>query len=130
MQRTVQVGDTFTHVRECDRYRPVYYAAASGDFNPIHLDPEVAQLAGLPGLILHGLCTLAWAAEAVAVFVGDPGKVRKVRARFSKPVQLEDTVTFSGRVVALEAGRLTAEVEAHNQRGEQVLKSAVVEALI
>lgn len=130
MQRTFQVGDTFTHVRECDRYRPVYYAAASGDFNPIHLDPEVAQLAGLPGPILHGLCTLAWVAEAVAVFVGDPGKVRKVRARFSKPVQVEDTVTFSVRVVALEAGRLTAEVEAHNQRGEPVLKNAVVEALI
>ncbi len=49
--------------RECDRWRPIYYAAASGDFNPIHLDKEIAQAVGLPGNILHGMCTMAWAAE-------------------------------------------------------------------
>ncbi|MFY2559208.1 MaoC/PaaZ C-terminal domain-containing protein, partial [Corallococcus terminator] len=65
MARTFQVGDTFTHVRECDLYRPIYYAGASGDFNPIHIDPEVGKVAGLDGVILQGLCTLAWAVEAV-----------------------------------------------------------------
>ena len=34
------VGDTFELVREVDPYRPIYYAAASGDFNPIHIDRE------------------------------------------------------------------------------------------
>ncbi|CAM3474925.1 hypothetical protein G4177_28075 [Corallococcus sp. ZKHCc1 1396] len=127
MARTFQVGDTFTHVRQCDRLRPVYYAGASGDYNPIHIDPEVGKLAGFDGVILQGLCTLGWAVEAVAVFVGDPGLVRRVRVRFSRPVLPEDTVTFQGRVVAIADGRLRTEVTATNQRGEPVLRGAVVE---
>ncbi|MCP3161698.1 MaoC family dehydratase [Myxococcus qinghaiensis] len=128
MARTFQVGDTFTHVRECDLYRPIYYAGASGDFNPIHIDPEVGKVAGLNGVILQGLCTLAWAVEAVGLFVGDPGRIRKVKVRFSRPVRPEDVVTFEGKVIALEADRLTTEVTATNQRGEAVLKGAIVEA--
>ncbi|RKH20119.1 hypothetical protein D7Y13_09245 [Corallococcus praedator] len=127
MARTFQVGDTFTHVRQCDRLRPVYYAGASGDYNPIHIDPEVGRLAGFDGVILQGLCTLGWAVEAVAVFVGDPGLVRRVRVRFSRPVLPEDTVTFQGRVTAIAEGRLSTEVTATNQRGEPVLRGAVVE---
>ncbi|WP_375745726.1 MaoC/PaaZ C-terminal domain-containing protein [Corallococcus interemptor] len=127
MARTFQVGDTFTHVRQCDRLRPVYYAGASGDYNPIHIDPEVGRQAGFNGVILQGLCTLGWAVEAVAVFVGDPGRVRRVKVRFSRPVLPEDTVTFQGRVTAITEGRLTTEVSATNQRGEPVLRGAVVE---
>jgi 3-hydroxybutyryl-CoA dehydratase len=122
MPRTFQTGDTFTHVRECDRYRPIYYAGASGDFNPIHIDPEAGKAVGLGGNILQGLCTLGWAVEAVGVFVGDPGRVRRVRVR------PEDTITFQGKVTAIQDGRLTAEISATNQRGEDVLKGAVVEA--
>ena len=67
------------------------------------------------------------AVEAVAVFVGDPGLVRRVKVRFSRPVLPEDTVTFQGRVTAIAEGRLTTEVTATNQRGEPVLRGAVVE---
>ncbi len=130
MPRTFLPGETFTHVRECDRYRPVYYAGASGDYNPIHIDPEAGKAAGLGGNILQGLCTLGWAVEAVGIYVGDPGRVRRVRVRFSKPVRPEDTITFQGKVTSVQDGRLTAEVSATNQRGEDVLKGAVVEASI
>ena len=130
MASSFAVGDTFTHVRECDRYRPIYYAAASGDFNPIHLDPEVAQIAGLGGTILHGMCTMAWAVEAAVTYLGDPGKLRKVRARFSRPVAIDDTITFEGKVTSIANGRLVAEIVAKNQRGEDVLKGAAVEAEI
>jgi 3-hydroxybutyryl-CoA dehydratase len=128
MTQRFQVGDVFKHVRTCDRYRPIFYAAASGDFNPIHIDNDVGQKAGLGGAILQGLCTMAWAVEAVTKYVGDPGKIRKVKVRFSRPVALEDTITYEGKVVGLEGGRLVAEVSAKNQRGEDVLKGAVVEA--
>ena len=130
MASSFAVGDTFTHLRECDSYRPIYYAAASGDFNPIHLDPEVAQFAGRGGTILHGMCTMAWAVEAAIAYLGDPGKLRKVRARFSRPVAIEDTITFEGKVTSIANGRLVAEIVAKNQRGEEVLKGAAVEAEI
>lgn len=127
MQKELKVGDTFTHVRDCDRYRPIYYAAASGDFNPIHLDPEVGRLAGLGGVILQGLCTMAWAAEAAVNYAEDPGRIRRLRVRFSRPVAPGDRVTFTGKATRSEQGRVVAELSAKNQHGEDVLKGAVAE---
>jgi len=69
--------------------QPQRYAEASGDHNPIHTDPEVAKAAGLPGVILHGLCTMAFASNAVVEGVcgGDPTRLRRLKTRFSKPVR-------------------------------------------
>lgn len=121
------VGDTFSLVRTCDPYRPLYYAAASGDFNPIHIDPAVGEQAGLGGTILQGLCTLGWAVDAFVHYLGDPGRVKSVKVRFSRPVAPNDVVTFSGTVTAIEDGVLTAEIDATNQRGQALLKGAVVQ---
>ena len=120
-------GDTFQLTREADRYRPVYYAAVSGDFNPIHIDPEVGRAAGFPGAILQGMCTMAWLADACAAYLGDPARVKRLRVRFSRPVVVGDVVTFRGRCVAVEGPVVRLEVEARNQRGEEVLKGASAE---
>ena len=122
------VGETFELVREVDPYRPIYYAAASGDFNPIHIDPAIGRLAGYQRVILQGMCTFSWLADACAAYVGDPGRVRKVRARFTKPVQVGDVLTFKGRCAAVDGSTVRLELSATNQRGEEVLKGAVAEA--
>ena len=64
------------------------YAAASGDNNAIHLDDEAARAAGLPGVILHGLCTMAMCGRAVvaAAAADDPSRLRRLALRFSNPV--------------------------------------------
>jgi len=123
-------GDTFQLTREADRYRPVYYAAVSGDFNPIHIDPEVGRAAGFPGAILQGMCTMAWLADACAAYLGDPARVKRLRVRFSRPVVVGDVVTFRGRCVAVEGPVVRLEVEARNQRGEEVLKGASAEGWV
>jgi acyl dehydratase len=123
-----RAGDTFTHVRTCDRLRPIYYAAASGDFNPIHVDAEFARAAGLPGPILQGMCTYGWLAEACTAYFGDPGSFRRLTARFSRPVLPGDTVTFEGVCTHADGERVRVEVAARNQRGEDVLRSASAEA--
>ena len=75
--------------------QPARYAAASGDDFAIHLDDEFARAVGLPGRIVHGLCTKALAVRAVleAAGVDDPRRVRRVAVRFSAPVFPGDTVT-------------------------------------
>jgi len=128
--RDFRAGDAFRLVRECDRYRPIYYAAASGDFNPIHIDPEMGRALGLGGAILQGMCTYAWLAEACAAYFDDPGRVRRLKARFSRPVAPGDTVTFEGRCVAVEGNTVRVEVAATNQRGEEVLQGATAEAVV
>jgi acyl dehydratase len=110
--------------RECDRFRPIYYAAASGDFNPIHIDKEMAQMVGLPGNILHGMCTMAWAVEAaIDALGGDPGNLKHIKVRFSRPVKIDDAVTLTATV---EAGN-RVEIKAVDQDGNDVLKNTVAE---
>jgi 3-hydroxybutyryl-CoA dehydratase len=124
------VGETFRSVREVDAYRPIYYAAASGDFNPIHIDPNVGRAAGYQGVILQGMCTYAWLADACAAYLGDPARLARVRARFTKPVQVGDVITLEGRCAAIEGRTLRLEVVARNQHGEEVLKGVVADGRI
>jgi acyl dehydratase len=125
---TLEPGDTVDLSVTPDPYVTVRYAGASGDFNPIHIDSEVGAAAGLGGAILHGLCTMAWAVESAVKYLGNPGKVTKMRVRFSRPVAIGDVLTFDGTVTQIAQDRLTAEISAKNQKGEEVLKGAVVEA--
>lgn len=120
-------GETFTLVREVDSYRPVYYAAASGDFNPIHIDANVGRAAGYSGAILQGMCTFSWLADACGAYFGDPARVRRIRARFTRPVQVGDVIRFEGRCTAVGPDSVKVEVVATNQRGEEVLKGATAE---
>jgi acyl dehydratase len=67
----------------------VAYAAASGDHNPIHTDEQIALSVGLPGVIAHGMYTLALAARYVEEELGDlgqPGAIAGLVAKFTKPV--------------------------------------------
>ena len=78
----------------------VAYAAASGDHNPIHQDEEVARSVGLPGVIAHGMYTLALAARYLEEQVG-PGQVSSFGAKFTKPV----VVPPEGAEVRVEGAR-------------------------
>jgi acyl dehydratase len=64
----------------------VRYAGASLDFNPIHWNEKVALEAGLPGVIAHGMLTMALAGRIVTDWVGDPAAVLEYGARFTRPV--------------------------------------------
>ncbi|MEN3584858.1 MaoC family dehydratase [Streptomyces sp. ZYX-F-203] len=69
----------------------VRYAGASEDFNPVHWSPRVAGEAGLPGVIAHGMLTMAIAARTLTDWAGDPGAVVEYRTRFTRPVVVPDT---------------------------------------
>ena len=68
----------------------VRYAGASGDFNPIHWSDRVAGTVGLPGVIAHGMYTMALAARALDTWAGAPGRVRELGCKFTKPVVVPD----------------------------------------
>ncbi len=78
-------AEVTAHVDEDQTFR---YSAASGDPMPIHLDEEMARMAGLPGIVAHGLCTMAftsWAALA-ELAGGETDRLRRLAVRFAKPV--------------------------------------------
>ncbi|MFY1690499.1 MaoC/PaaZ C-terminal domain-containing protein [Plantactinospora sp. WMMB782] len=68
---------------------PRRYADASGDRNPIHLDDDVARAAGLPGVIVHGLASLAIAGRTVLPAGAD---LSRLSCRFTRPIVPGDTL--------------------------------------
>lgn len=68
----------------------VKYCGASGDFNVIHWNDRLARSVGLPGVIAHGMYTMAQAGKFVAEWAGDPGAVLEFGVRFSGMVPVPD----------------------------------------
>jgi acyl dehydratase len=107
----------------------VRYAGASGDFNPIHWNERVATSVGLPGVIAHGMFTMALAARAVTEWAGDPGALVEYQVRFGRPVPVPDDdagaeVTVRGTVGALlEDNRARIDLTV-TSGGEKVLSLA------
>src|SRR4051812_42702501 len=107
----------------------VRYAGASGDFNPIHWNERVATDVGLPGVIAHGMFTMALAGRAVTAWTGDPGAIVEYHVRFGRPVVVPDDdegaeVTVRGKVGALlEDGRTGVDLTVTSD-GEKVLSLA------
>jgi acyl dehydratase len=75
-------------VQHIDTDQTFRYAPAAGDPMPIHLDEEIAKDAGLPGIIAHGLCTMAFTSWAVLTELADSdvSRLKRFAVRFSKPV--------------------------------------------
>ena len=101
--KSAKVGEVATKV---DIDQAVRYAAASGDANPIHTDDEAARAVGLPGVILHGMCTMALCAKAVVdeVAGGEPGRLRRVAVRFYRPVFPGNDLVTSLYDAGIDAG--------------------------
>jgi acyl dehydratase len=116
------VYEETTKVDDDQTYR---YADASGDRNPIHLDSVTARMAGLPGIILHGMCTMAIATKAAVngLAGGDPTRISRVAVRFSRPVLPGQELTT--RLWPKADGSFG--FETYNPEGKAVIRSGEVE---
>ena len=119
--RAHKVGEHTVHLPADVTYR---YSEASGDLMPIHLDEDVARAAGLPGIIVHGLCTIAVCSQAVVRTVadGDPARLKRLAVRFARNVLPDSDVTVSIH----DAGHGAFAFEAHS-RGELVISNGRAE---
>jgi len=122
----VQIGDELPALVKgpIQQIQLTRYAGASGDFNPIHQDPEFAQAAGMGGVFAHGMLSMGFVAQAVTDWAG-AGTVRKIGVRFAALVRLKDTVTCRGRIVATSRNNgvnaVELEIWAENQKGDKVV---------
>ena len=68
----------------------------SGDYNPLHIDPEAARFGGFDEPILHGLCTFGHCAQLLLAALCDNAakRFKKIRVRFSSPVFLNDKLVL------------------------------------
>jgi acyl dehydratase len=105
------------------------YADASGDQNPLHQDDDFARSVGFPGIIAHGMFSMAHLAKAVKDWVGNPAALRSITVQFRAVVYMDETLVARGRVAGMdEASKdvtldLWAEVE-RDGKAVQAIKNA------
>ena len=118
-----QVGDEFALTITPDRHLTVRYAGASGDFNPIHYDERFARSVGLPGMILHGLWSMAQVARAHTEAFGGPQALAGLTVEFRGMGVPEREVRVHGSVTEMADGIARTRAEA-TQEGTRIVRRA------
>lgn len=118
-----------TVAQQVDKDQTYRYKEASGDFNPIHVDENFAKMAGLPGIIVHGLCTMAFTSKVVIdkLCGGDPLKLKRLRVRFSRPVLPGQVITTKVWADGERDHRKIFAFETFNPEGRAVIRGGLAE---
>jgi len=118
-----------TVAQQVDKDQTYRYKEASGDFNPIHVDENFAKMAGLPGIIVHGLCTMAFTSKVVIdkLCGGDPVKLKRLRVRFTRPVLPGQVITTKVWSDGERADRKILAFETFNPEGRAVIRGGLAE---
>ncbi len=118
-----------TVTQKLDDDQTYRYAEASGDQMPIHLDADVARSVGLPGIIIHGLCTMAFTSVAALTELcgSDTARLRRLAVRFSRPVLPGQEITTTFWDAGEHDGNRVFGYETRNGDGEVVIKDGLVE---
>jgi acyl dehydratase len=112
-----------------DRDQTFRYAEASGDRNPIHVDENVAKMVGQPGIIVHGLCTMAFVSRVIvdALCDHDPERLKRLRVRFARPVFPGQTINTLVWSDGEHDGRPRYAFETYNPDGQAVIRGGIAE---
>ena len=99
----------------------VRYAGASGDFNPLHTDPEVGKRIGTGGIIAHGMLIMGFLGQFLSDYVG-PAALRKFNVRFKGMTRIDDVITCTGTITEKTEvdgeGRISGRIQAADQNGD------------
>jgi acyl dehydratase len=118
-----------TVTQTIDADQTLRYAEASGDLNPIHVDANIARMAGLPGTIVHGLCTMAFTARVIVdeLCGGYPARLKHLAVRFSRPVRPGATITTRVWPADDRNGRRVFTFETCDSDGLAVIRGGLAE---
>jgi acyl dehydratase len=122
-------GPVATVTQRLDDDQTFRYSEASGDTMPMHLDEEFAKSVGLPGIIIHGLCTMAFTSVAAVQELcgGDSSRLRRLAVRFSRPVLPGQEITTTFWAAGDAGGNPVFGFETRNGDGDVVIKDGLVE---
>ena len=129
----VKVGDEIPSLSKVVKREQVKaYADASGDQNPLHQDDAFAQSVGFPGIIAHGMFSMAHLVKALTDWLGDPSALKRIKVQFRAVVFMDETLVARGRVESMDPATGTARVSVwaeveRDGRLQQVIKNSEAE---
>lgn len=124
MNSLVCIGDTASCSKTFTETDVILFAGLSGDFNPVHVDKEYASKTRFKRRIAHGLLTSSLLSQLLGMHLPGSGSIYMNQTlRFTKPVYIDDTITATGTVEAIDENKntVTIKTECHNQHGDLVL---------
>ena len=108
----VKIGDEIPVMSKLVKREEVKaYADASGDQNPIHQDENFAKMVGLPGVIAHGMFTMAHLTSTLTSWLGDPAALKGVDVQFRAVVEMDERIEAGGTVAELDPDARTAKLD-------------------
>jgi acyl dehydratase len=122
----LNVGDeVFSVPKVVKREDVAAYAGASGDQNPLHQDDAFARSVGFPGIIAHGMFSMAHLVTALKDWVGDPAALRSIAVQFRAVVYMDETLVAKGRVASKdeESREVTLDLWAEVERDGDTVKA-------
>ncbi len=122
---SVSVGaDVFSVPKVVRREDVKAYADASGDQNPLHQDDEFARSVGFPGIIAHGMFSMAHLVTSLKDWVGSPSALRSIKVQFRAVVFMDETLVARGRVLEKNDStrEVTLDVSAEVERDGEVVQ--------
>jgi len=124
----LQIGDYATFTKSLTEDELVLFAAASGDVNPVSLNPEYASHTTYKERIGHGMWSGSLISAALSTVIPGPGTVHlEQQLKFDLPVKLGDTLTVKLTVIEKgERHRVTFQCEVTNQNNELVVEGQSV----
>lgn len=109
---SVNVGDEVFSVPKVVKREDVKsYADASGDQNPLHQDDAYAQSVGFPGIIAHGMFSMAHVTKAVTDWAGDPAALKDIKVQFRAVVYMDETLVARGKVASKDDATRTVTLD-------------------
>ena len=121
----LKVGEELkTVVKEIDQEMLNRYARASGDYNPLHTDPEFARQTSFGGTIAQGMLSLAFISQIMTDCFGQAWlEGGEMEASFLAPIRPGDVIKAGGRVVERDEkqGRIICQVCCENQKGQKAV---------
>jgi acyl dehydratase len=122
----VQVGEeVFSATKIVKREDVKAYADASGDQNPLHQDDDFARSVGFPGIIAHGMFSMAHLVTSLKEWVGDPAALKQIKVQFRAVVYMDETLVAKGRVASKDesTNRVTLDVWAELERDGRAVQA-------
>ncbi|MQA91182.1 MAG: dehydratase [Gemmatimonas sp.] len=125
-----KVGDALEErqLPAVDRMGLVRYAGASGDFNPIHVVDEAAEKTGLPGVIQHGMLTMAQMGTLLSPHLAS-GFIEYFQTRFAGMLFLDERLVIGGKVTAVEGDddgeTIAFDLYARTDEGRQIARGSL-----